>query len=71
MTISLACVFLRPPPSKTTTTALSRPLVDAVAWAEIDPQLFNTGADGFAVAEVAQPDPVQSCAYDANGPLVV
>jgi hypothetical protein len=40
--------------------------IDPISWAEIDPEFLDAVANGLAVAEVAQPDSVQTGAPDTN-----
>ena len=63
--MSLACDFLLPPQSRTTTTSLpvrSRPGIQGRNRFEfLDPASY-----GLAVSEVAQSDPIETGAHDAT-----
>jgi hypothetical protein len=57
---------LLPPHSRITTNEPSSE-IDPISWSEIDPEFLDAVANGLAVAEVTQPDSVQTGANDTNG----
>ena len=46
-------------------------VIDPIAGTEIDPEFLGAAANGLAVAEVAQPDSVQTGSHDSNCPGVL
>jgi hypothetical protein len=67
--MSRFCVRLVPPHSRITTDDPS--VVDSIAGTEVDTQFVDAAADGLAVSEVAQPDPVETGAHNTNRPAIL